>query len=139
MVYVFIQFALLTYLLLNIKLTNLSFFTLLFFSTALFIGLFSIFSMGVRNLSIFPRVKKNAQFVAKGPYKVIRHPMYTALIFSAIAVLTTNIFWDTILVGLLLLVVLLFKLKVEEKELEKVFPEYKSYKNNTYYLLPYLY
>lgn len=137
--FVLIQFSLLGFLFYNIEWGNLNLISISLFSLAIIIGIISILYMGVKNLSISPAVKTNARFIAKGPYKIVRHPMYTALVVFAFAAIVTSPSWHQILAVFLLLVVLILKLRVEERGLEKVFPEYVNYKNNTYRLIPFLY
>lgn len=139
MPFVLLQFSLLIYLSLNISWSHLKPSSIALILFAFLLGIYSIFSMGFKNLSIFPKVKVNAKFIIKGPYKIIRHPMYTALIFFSIATILTNPSPDIILAVFLLVFILLLKLNVEERGLEKAFPEYINYKKDTYRLIPFIY
>lgn len=90
-------------------------------------------------LSILPEIKEGAQFVQSGPYRLIRHPMYTALLlfFIPTAVNSGNALVPFIFV--LLLFTLISKMKYEETMLLHHFSGYQNYSQKTYYLIPYIY
>ncbi len=89
-------------------------------------------------LSIFPEPKTDAQLVTHGVYALIRHPMYTAVLLATLGmVLSASIWWRWLLWGLLL-VVLMTKMKLEEKMLQQKFTPYESYKARTKKLLPFI-
>jgi protein-S-isoprenylcysteine O-methyltransferase Ste14 len=101
------------------------------------LGLWSILSMSSSKLNIFPKVKNGSTLVKAGPYKVIRHPMYTALLLyfipHALAGTTNGIIY------IAFITILTFKLNYEEKLLLKAFEDYPAYRQNTYALLPFIY
>src|SRR3989337_2375469 len=49
------------------------------------LGLWAIGTMGIGNFNVTPDVKQRARLVTSGPYRLIRHPMYTALLAGALA------------------------------------------------------
>lgn len=106
--------------------------------TSLILGIWPVIIMKFR-VSIFPEVKKNQKLYRSGPYKYIRHPMYTALLlFCAGYILNNNSLFLTTLY-LTLVITLTFKSSHEEKLLEEKFSEYKSYKKDTRRFIPFIF
>ncbi len=69
--------------------------------------------------------------ISSGPYRYIRHPMYTGLLIlmAGLALLAQS--WPSGIVWGLLLVVLDRKAMREERFLQEVFAEYHSYMRQT--------
>jgi protein-S-isoprenylcysteine O-methyltransferase Ste14 len=92
-----------------------------------------------RGLTPFPRPTHDARIVERGPYRVVRHPMYAAgglfltglsLAFSPVALVLTAA----------LLVVWGLKARVEERFLLEALPGYGDYMERTRYrLVPHVY
>ena len=90
-----------------------------------------------RNWSSVPQVKEQHELVVKGPYRIVRHPIYTGLI---LAVAGTGLAQDK---GIwLFMLVLIFasywlKIRVEEKLMMETFPEeYPEYRRRVKALIP---
>jgi protein-S-isoprenylcysteine O-methyltransferase Ste14 len=90
-----------------------------------------------RNWSSVPQVKEQHELVVKGPYRIVRHPIYTGLI---LAVAGTGLALDK---GIgLFMVVLIFasyglKIRVEERLMMETFPEeYPEYRRRVKALIP---
>ncbi len=98
-------------------------------------SIWSLCSLG-RNLSIVPQVRS---LVTKGPYKLVRHPLYLgelAMLFGVCmgeAVGTPQLFWVVIL-GMQL-----YRIRHEERLLQDALPGYETYKAATRRLVPGLY
>lgn len=105
----------------------------------LLLGLWAIVSMQLGNINIRPDVKLNARLVTKGSYKVIRHPMYSAVLltFTPFVIDQPSLFLIIILVALW--ITLLVKLNYEEKLLRNYFEEYASYSKHSWRLIPFIY
>jgi len=91
------------------------------------------------NLTPLPHPKDDASFVASGPYRVVRHPMYGGVILLALG-------WAFHVEGLLtliyaLLTVLFFDIKTRREEawLMRRFPEYEAYRRRVRRLIPFIY
>ncbi len=94
------------------------------------------------NFNIRPTPKAGAQLVLSGPYRWIRHPMYSAILIAGQAGVTTAPNAGQSLLGLLwvaMLAVLLVKLLLEERHMLAQYPAYAAYKARTKRLLPGLY
>ncbi len=101
--------------------------------------LWAIQSIRLGNLSILPFVREGGYMVAKGPYKYIRHPMYTGLIFIAWGLVANEITVLRTICALILTLVLIVKLQIEEEYLKKSFPPYQEYQQRTKRLFPFIY
>ena len=86
-----------------------------------------------RNLTPFPSPKKNSNLVNKGIYRFTRHPMYYSLIFISFGVFITklSIYYLFLLIGLILIIK--FKIALEEQYLKNKFNNYLLYKNEVKY------
>ena len=104
------------------------------------LSLWAVIIMRPGYFNIQPEVKSNANFINSGPYRVIRNPMYTGLIVFFGSGMVNSFRPSSFLVYLLLVFVLIFKIKLEEKFLENRFGSaYLEYKSKTYRLFPYLF
>jgi protein-S-isoprenylcysteine O-methyltransferase Ste14 len=105
---------------------------------AIAIALWSVFTMHFGNLRLQPIPKDDAKLITGGPYRFIRHPMYTAVLLGMLGI-AINI--DLVLgygVWIVLCIDLYVKLHFEEKLLLEKFSEYKEYMRRTKRLLPFL-
>jgi len=133
-----ILFILLIYLS-NLSLIFTNGFLLILFALATVLGLYSVYIMGFDTLSPFPEPKKGARHIQEGAYRLIRHPMYTALIiYGLIFVLSNPEFLNTI-TYLVLICILDTKASYEETFLNKLYPTYKAYTKNTKKFIPFVY
>lgn len=91
------------------------------------------------NLTPLPHPKDDSKLVTTGVYGVVRHPIYSGVIFLAIA----YSFWKWSLTHAIGAVVLLIffdiKARKEEAWLKNKFPEYDAYRSNVKKLIPWLY
>jgi len=84
-----------------------------------------------KNLSPFPTPKDHSVLLQNGLFKLVRHPIYTGLIFLFFGY---SIYQDSkykLIITLLLLILFHFKTQYEEQQLQIKFPEYKTYKTKT--------
>ncbi len=84
------------------------------------------------SLSPFPRPRRDAQLVDRGPFRVLRHPIYVGgILFFAGLSLVFSVY------GLVLTAVLavfwLAKARLEERHLRARFPEYEAYRERTWF------
>lgn len=90
-------------------------------------------------LSVFPEPVAGAQLLQQGIYAYIRHPLYTAVLLGTAAYLPGPWAWWRCLLWVLLLVILLIKIRLEERLLRNAFAEYAGYQQRTWRLLPFVY
>jgi protein-S-isoprenylcysteine O-methyltransferase Ste14 len=78
---------------------------------------------------------RGQKVITTGPYRIVRHPMYTGgLLLLFFAPLALGSYW-ALLFSVLLFVVIVFRLLYEEKFLIKNLPGYKEYCEKTRYRL----
>lgn len=104
-----------------------------------FLAIWAILIMKVDNLKITPVPGEKARLVTKGPYRLIRHPMYASLFILSVALTVSQFSILKLVAAILLAVDLLVKLGYEERLLMEKFPEYRSYRKGTYRLFPWLF
>lgn len=105
----------------------------------LLLGLWALLTMRLSRLSVLPEVRAGAQLVTGGPYRLIRHPMYSALLVAALGlILAAPLPWRWLL-WLALLINLVVKLRYEERLLGGHFSDYEAYRRETWRLLPWVY
>ncbi len=95
--------------------------------------------MQVSNLNIGPDPKAEARFISKGPYSILRHPMYAAILqtFVPLVISTPTIIRLSLII--LLFTDLLIKIEHEEILLLRYFENYEAYRKNTWKILPFVY
>jgi protein-S-isoprenylcysteine O-methyltransferase Ste14 len=104
---------------------------------AVIIGSIAVINMKFNNLNIIPTLKDNHQLRTHGIYKFIRHPMYTSVLLSCLALVLSNPHWIAQLVMTVLLINLILKSNFEEKLLLKRFKGYSKYRQKTGRFLPF--
>ena len=109
-----------------------SFMGFLIIIIAFIILLVAIKDLG-RNLSPFPRPMKNSNLVTKGIYRFTRHPMYYSLIFISFGVFVTKLSIYYLFLSTSLILIIKFKIDLEEQYLKNKFKNYLFYKNEVKY------
>jgi len=100
------------------------------------LGVWAVSCNRIGNFNIRPDPRPGGQLVDRGPYRWIRHPMYTALIACAIAcAIVIGTLWGWLGVGALV-VVLAIKATVEERGMLVAHPGYQSYRARTKRFVP---
>lgn len=90
------------------------------------------------NFSIYPEIREKAVLVTNGPYRYVRHPMYSALILMMIGVAGYNGTPINRVATVALMIVVTTKALREEKLLPQVFPQYPAYAMSTKRFVPFL-
>lgn len=103
------------------------------------LGVWAVWSMGVFNFNITPDVKRGSRLVTTGPYELIRHPMYTALLLITLPLIVNYFSFFRLLIWVVLLIALIFKLQYEEILLMKFYKDYSEYMKKSYRIIPFLY
>ena len=109
-----------------------SFLGFLIIIIAFIILLVAIKELG-RNLSPFPRPLKNSSLINTGIYRFTRHPMYYSLIFISFGVLVIKLSIYYLFLTISLVLIIKFKIVLEEQYLKNKFKNYLLYKNEVKY------
>jgi protein-S-isoprenylcysteine O-methyltransferase Ste14 len=74
-----------------------------------------------------------------GPYRVIRHPMYSAVLLFVWAAVVSHVSVLTLTIGIAATVLTIARVIAEERLLRAQYPEYDDYTRSTKALVPYLF
>lgn len=121
------------------NLTLITLFGLLLVADATALAVWALISMSRGTFQVLPEPSKSAQLTMNGPYRWIRHPMYSAVLLAGVgAVLVHSTLWHC-MIFLCLSLVLYFKIKREEAALLKRYAEYEAYRLRSKAIVPFLY
>ena len=102
------------------------------------LGLWALQAMGLRQVKVFPEVHGRGKLIVLGPYRWVRHPMYTSVLLVTLAWTLGSPFPYRILLWVGLVMTLSVKLRYEERLLMERFPEYEAYRRQTKRLIPFV-
>ncbi len=111
-------------------------FVLLGFSA--FLAFWAMFAMRFGNFNVVPYPVEKGEMISDGPYKVIRHPMYTSIFIFIAARLCGQFDYIKLVISIILIVGLVLKMLFEESLLCEHFPAYKSYMQKTKRVIPFV-
>ena len=134
-----IQFGGIFFFIITGKNTPENFLVALVLLLAIFLAFWAYFSMKQHTFSIMPAARKHAQLCKSGPYRLIRHPMYSSVLMFLSALLINDFSWARAFVLFIVLADLIFKIATEEKILRQKFAEYSDYMKHTRKIIPFVY
>lgn len=91
------------------------------------------------NFNIVPEPKEHANFVCSGPYRFVRHPMYTGVMLIALGAMALQFALWKIAIVMLLCLVLFLKARREEGFWHLKEASYCDYKRGTKMFIPCLF
>jgi protein-S-isoprenylcysteine O-methyltransferase Ste14 len=106
--------------------------------TSAWLFLWGAIALGT-NLTPLPHPKDNGELVTSGVYQIVRHPIYSGVIFGAIAYSCWR--WSlTHAIGAIILFIF-FDLKARKEELwlKDKFSDYEAYRSQVKKLIPWVY
>ncbi len=109
-----------------------------FFFIGLVIALIAAIQLG-KNLTPLPCPKADSQFVGRGLYKLVRHPIYFGVILIGFGWWLINLGGLTLIYFVALIFFFDIKSRKEEVWLVKAFPEYAEYQLRVRKLIPKIY
>ena len=89
-----------------------------------------------RNWSSKVVVKEDHTLIRTGPYRTVRHPIYTGLLLALLGTALALGEWRGFLALILGLIGILFRVQAEEARMTETFPEYTAYKRSSSALVP---
>ncbi|MFL5515882.1 MAG: methyltransferase family protein [Gemmatimonadales bacterium] len=92
-----------------------------------------------RNWSSQVVVKQDHALIRSGPYRRLRHPIYTGILLAFLGTAVTIGEWRGLLAFLLAMAAFAVKGRAEEQRMEGIFPEYQQYRRETAALIPFVY
>jgi protein-S-isoprenylcysteine O-methyltransferase Ste14 len=135
---VFLQFLSLGLLSLPYKTQFISFYLLIVsFSIAASLALWIFTHNKIGNFNIIPEIRHNCTLITSGPYRFVRHPMYSSVFLLGLGLLSWFAIWK-IFVFILLIVVLHVKASREEKLWCIKSKKYIEYQKHTKMFIPYI-
>jgi protein-S-isoprenylcysteine O-methyltransferase Ste14 len=103
------------------------------------IGVWAVIAMKLHTVTALPSVRPGGQLCTSGPYRVIRHPMYTAVLMLLLALLINDYSHIRMVVLLIVCVALFVKMNIEEKILIDHYAGYQAYMKKTKRIVPLVY
>jgi protein-S-isoprenylcysteine O-methyltransferase Ste14 len=92
-----------------------------------------------RNWSATVTVKQDHELIRTGPYAIVRHPIYTGVLFGIIGTALAIGQWRGVVAVVIVLVAFWRKLRIEERWMSETFgEEYRRYRARTRALIPFL-
>lgn len=92
------------------------------------------------NWSASVQVKEQHQLVRRGPYRFVRHPIYTGILVAFVGTALAQDRWRSLLAVVVMLAGLLYKLRLEERWMTETFGDaYRDYRRHTKALVPFVY
>lgn len=134
-----LQFLFIFLLLSGSSFSNLSASSYTLIILSILLVFWAILAMQKSKLRILPEPSPNATLITNGPYRFIRHPMYTAILLGSAGLLINQFTWLHLALVIALAIVLLIKLNWEEKMLSQKFDEYKEYMKHTKRIVPFIF
>jgi protein-S-isoprenylcysteine O-methyltransferase Ste14 len=90
------------------------------------------------NWSAAVEIKEDHALIRSGPYRYVRHPIYSGLLLAVLGSAIALDRWCAVLGFVLIFASLLLKARHEENRLREVMPDYAAYASETAALIPFL-
>ena len=92
-----------------------------------------------RNWSASVVVKEDHALIRSGPYRRVRHPIYTGMLLALLGTAVTIGAWRGLLAMPLAILSFVVKSRAEERRMRETFPEYEQYQRESAALIPFVY
>jgi protein-S-isoprenylcysteine O-methyltransferase Ste14 len=99
-------------------------------------GLYAVRHNRIGLTGIYPEPPPDGQLITSGPYRKVRHPMYSSLLLMMTGIALYNLHSVNFLGLVMVVIAVLGKVLIEERLLRARFPEYAEYAARTPRFLP---
>lgn len=99
------------------------------------LGIAGVCALG-RNLTPYPKPLEDSKLVQRGVYALVRHPLYSSLMFASVGWALHWRSWPALAAALALTLVLRAKAFREERWLRERYPEYRDYEQRVKRFVP---
>ena len=103
-----------------------------------FLAFWAMAVMRLGNFNVVPTPVEKGNLVSDGPYKVIRHPMYTSIFIFAFSILAGQFDYIKLFTSIALVAGLIVKMLYEETLLRNHHPGYEAYMAKTKRVIPFV-
>jgi protein-S-isoprenylcysteine O-methyltransferase Ste14 len=84
-------------------------------------------------------VKEGHALVTSGPYRYVRHPIYTGILLAFLGTALAIGEWRALLAVPFAVLSFIIKSRMEEGRMRETFPQYEAYQRGTAALIPFVY
>lgn len=112
--------------------------TFLLLGSSGFLAFWAMAVMRLGNFNVVPYPVVNGNMVTAGPYRVIRHPMYTSIFIFVFALLAGQFDYLKLIISIVLVTGLVIKMIYEEGLLCNHFTDYRAYMQKTKRVIPFV-
>lgn len=106
---------------------------------AIALGIYTLLHNRLGNFNIRPEPKATTQLITSGPYRFIRHPMYSALLIAAAAFVVAESNGFKLGLWIALGLVLSAKARFEEQLMSEKFLDYPAYRARSKRFVPHIF
>ncbi len=99
-------------------------------------GLTTLAYNKIGNFRVYPEPKQDAKLITNGPYRFVRHPMYSSLILMMLGISGYNGYWPNLLGVVCVVIAVTAKAAMEEHYMVLKFSEYEGYAAKTPRFIP---
>ncbi len=92
----------------------------------------------VGNFNVVPEIRDNAKLIVTGPYRYVRHPMYSSLILFVLGIVLWHFNVINVLALCIMIVAVSLKAFKEEKLWSNHHEDYLAYKKRTKMIIPFI-
>lgn len=100
------------------------------------LGLFALSHNRIGASGVYPELPDQAGLITSGPYRFMRHPMYSGLMLMTVGIALFNLHLLNLVGVAAVVLAVVGKVSIEERDLAARFPQYARYAAQTPRFLP---